>query len=148
MDGGREKWGPIWGKMHMLRRVAECMYSLHTFTRPHMLTHKRREVARAVLFLCSVDASFITATDLPVDGGYLALSAEGLGEFSNFAGTKQSASGSAAGSGSNSDGDGDKEMASDKEEEKEKEADKQAEAENGEDSGKKAKGKGKGKKKH
>jgi len=77
VDGGREKWGPIWGKMHMLRRVAECC-----------------EIARTVLFLCSSDASFITATDLPVDGGYLAMSAEGLGEFSSFAGSKESATAS------------------------------------------------------
>jgi NAD(P)-dependent dehydrogenase (short-subunit alcohol dehydrogenase family) len=29
-----------------------------------------QEVARAVVYLCSDDASFITGTDLPVDGGY------------------------------------------------------------------------------
>jgi NAD(P)-dependent dehydrogenase (short-subunit alcohol dehydrogenase family) len=34
------------------------------------------EVARAVLFLCSDDASFITGTDLTVDGGYSALGPE------------------------------------------------------------------------
>jgi len=68
-DGGREKWEPIWGKFHMLRRIGEA-----------------KEVARTMLFLCSQDASFITATDLRVDGGYLSLSAEGLGEDSKFAG--------------------------------------------------------------
>lgn len=34
------------------------------------------EVARAVLFLCSDDASFITGADLPVDGGYSAMGPE------------------------------------------------------------------------
>lgn len=34
------------------------------------------EVARAVLFLCSDDASFITGTDLTVDGGYSAMGPE------------------------------------------------------------------------
>ncbi len=66
--GDRAHWEPIWGKFHMLRRCAEP-----------------REVARAILFLCSLDASFITATDLPVDGGYLGMGPEGLGETSQFA---------------------------------------------------------------
>jgi NAD(P)-dependent dehydrogenase (short-subunit alcohol dehydrogenase family) len=35
------------------------------------------EVARAVLFLCSDEASFITGTDLAVDGGYSAMGPEG-----------------------------------------------------------------------
>ncbi len=35
------------------------------------------DVARAVLFLCSDDASFITGTDLTVDGGYSAMGPEG-----------------------------------------------------------------------
>jgi len=69
-EGDREKWEPVWGKYHMLRRLGEP-----------------REVARAVLFLCSDDASFITATELLVDGGYMGLSAEGLGETSSFAGS-------------------------------------------------------------
>lgn len=34
------------------------------------------EVAKAVLFLCSSDASFITGTDLAVDGGYTAIGPE------------------------------------------------------------------------
>jgi NAD(P)-dependent dehydrogenase (short-subunit alcohol dehydrogenase family) len=67
--GDRAKWEPIWGRFHMLRRCAEP-----------------REVARAILFLCSDDASFITAVDLPVDGGYLGLGGEGLGDVSVFAG--------------------------------------------------------------
>lgn len=45
------------------------------------------EVAAAVTYLCSRDASFITAVDLPVDGGYLGMSAEGLGKNSKFAGS-------------------------------------------------------------
>jgi NAD(P)-dependent dehydrogenase (short-subunit alcohol dehydrogenase family) len=71
--GDRARWEPIWGKYHMLRRCAEP-----------------REVARAILFLCSADASFITATDLPVDGGYLGLGPEGLGETARFAGSAPS----------------------------------------------------------
>lgn len=59
--GDRARWEPVWGKFHMLRRCAEP-----------------REVARAILFLCSEDASFITATDLHVDGGYLGMGHEGI----------------------------------------------------------------------
>lgn len=59
--GDRARWEPVWGKFHMLRRCAEP-----------------REVARAILFLCSQDASFITATDLHVDGGYLGMGHEGV----------------------------------------------------------------------
>jgi NAD(P)-dependent dehydrogenase (short-subunit alcohol dehydrogenase family) len=61
--GDRARWEPIWGAFHMMGRCAEP-----------------REVARAILFLCSDDASFITATDLRVDGGYMSMSAEGLSE--------------------------------------------------------------------
>ena len=64
------EWGPIWGKFHMLRRLGETV-----------------EVARATLFLCSDEASFITAAELPVDGGYLGMGSEGLGEASSFAGS-------------------------------------------------------------
>ena len=70
-NGDREKWEPVWGKYHMLRRLGEP-----------------REVARAILFLCSDDASFITGTELAVDGGYLGLGSEGLGETSSFAGSQ------------------------------------------------------------
>jgi NAD(P)-dependent dehydrogenase (short-subunit alcohol dehydrogenase family) len=58
----------IWSSYHMLRRLGQP-----------------REVARAILFLCSEDASFITGAELPVDGGYMALGAEGLGEHSTSA---------------------------------------------------------------
>ena len=70
-NNDRAKWEPIWGRYHMLRRMGQPP-----------------EVARAVLFLCSDDASFITAAELPVDGGYLGLGSEGLGETSSFAGTQ------------------------------------------------------------
>ncbi len=72
MDGGgREKWEPIWGEYHMLRRCAEPI-----------------EVAAAALFLLSDDASFITATDLAVDGGYMGMGPEGLGKTTVVAGSQ------------------------------------------------------------
>ena len=69
--GDRARWEPVWGRYHMLRRLGEP-----------------REVARAILFLCSDDASFITGAELPVDGGYLGLGSEGLGDTSTFAGSE------------------------------------------------------------
>lgn len=68
--GDREKWEPVWGPFHMLRRLCETS-----------------EVATAICFLLSEDASFITGTDLPVDGGYMSMGPEGLGSSSSFAGT-------------------------------------------------------------
>ena len=68
--GGRDKWEPLWGPFHMLGRLAE--------------TH---EVASVICFLLSPDSSFITGTDVPVDGGYMSMSPEGFGEHSLFAGT-------------------------------------------------------------
>ena len=68
--GDRKKWGPVWGKFHMMGRLGEP-----------------REVAKAVLFLCSDQASFITAAELPVDGGYLGMGSEGPGDRSSFAGS-------------------------------------------------------------
>ena len=70
--GGREKYDPIWGSYHMLRRCGETI-----------------EVARPVLFLLSDDASFITGTDLPVDGGYLSMGPEGLGNAGLVVGGQQ-----------------------------------------------------------
>ena len=59
VDGGREKWEPVWGKFHMLKRVSDAS-----------------EVASAVCFLLSDDASFVTGTDLRVDGGYCSMGPE------------------------------------------------------------------------
>lgn len=64
-NGDKEKWDPVWGKFHMLGRCGEPI-----------------EVARPVLFLCSEDASFITGADILVDGGYLAMGPERMGEDS------------------------------------------------------------------
>jgi NAD(P)-dependent dehydrogenase (short-subunit alcohol dehydrogenase family) len=68
--GGRKKWEPIWGAYHMLERCAEPV-----------------EVAAPILFLLSDDASFITGTDLPIDGGYLAMGPEGIGKTTVNAGS-------------------------------------------------------------
>jgi len=65
-----EKYREIWGKFHMLRRCGTV-----------------DEVASACMFLCSDEASFITGSDLPVDGGYLSLGGEGIGENTLFAGS-------------------------------------------------------------
>jgi hypothetical protein len=67
----REKWEPVWGKFHLLRRLGRV-----------------EECAGPAAFLLSDEASFITGADLFVDGGYLAMGSEGLGETSSFAGSK------------------------------------------------------------
>ncbi len=69
--GGREKWDPIWGQYHMLERCGEPV-----------------ECAGPTLFLLSDDASFITATDLPIDAGYQSMGPEGLGKTATFAGSE------------------------------------------------------------
>lgn len=57
--GDKVKTNKVGGAFHLLGRVGEP-----------------REVAEAVLFLCSDHASFITGTDLAVDGGYSAMGPE------------------------------------------------------------------------
>lgn len=69
--GDRARWEPVWGQYHMLERCGEPV-----------------EVAAAILFLLSEDASFITGTDLAVDGGYRSLGSEGVGKTSVFAGSE------------------------------------------------------------
>jgi len=68
--GDRAKWGPVWGKFHMLRRLGTV-----------------EECASATAFLLSDEASFITSAELMVDGGYRGMGSEGLGEASSFAGS-------------------------------------------------------------
>ncbi len=67
----REKFDPVWGRYHMFARMGHPV-----------------EMAGPALFLLSDDASFITGTDLPVDGGYNGMGPEGLGESSKIAGSK------------------------------------------------------------
>lgn len=68
--GDRNTWEKVWGDYHMLERCGEPV-----------------EVAAAILFLLSDDASFITGSNLPVDGGYQSLGSEGIGKTSQFAGS-------------------------------------------------------------
>lgn len=69
-DGDRAKWEPLWGRFHMLERLGEPS-----------------EVAEVVVFLSSDRASFVTGTELLVDGGYSAMGPEGLGYDAQFAGS-------------------------------------------------------------
>ncbi len=69
-DYNEEKYDVVWGKYHMMRRCGVPS-----------------EVATAVMFLLSEESSFITGTDLPVDGGLMGLGGEGIGEDSEFAGS-------------------------------------------------------------
>jgi dihydroanticapsin dehydrogenase len=55
MDRAAADAHPDWGGAHMIKRIAEP-----------------REIAHAILFLASDEASFITAETLMVDGGYTA----------------------------------------------------------------------------
>jgi NAD(P)-dependent dehydrogenase (short-subunit alcohol dehydrogenase family) len=57
--GDKAKTNRVGGPFHLLGRIGEP-----------------DEVAQAVLFLCSSHASFITGTDLAVDGGYSAMGPE------------------------------------------------------------------------
>ena len=67
--GDRARWEPVWGRYAILGRLGEPA-----------------EVAEAIEFLVSPRASFVTGTDLAVDGGYLALGPERDGGDSMFAG--------------------------------------------------------------
>lgn len=58
-EGDRAKTDSVAADFHLPGRVADP-----------------EEVANAVLFLCSDEASFITGADLPVDGGYSAMGPE------------------------------------------------------------------------
>ncbi|MGO4853060.1 SDR family oxidoreductase [Phaeovulum sp. W22_SRMD_FR3] len=58
--GDRARTDRVGADYHLMPRVADP-----------------EEVASAILFLCSDDASFITGTDLRVDGGYSAMGPEG-----------------------------------------------------------------------
>ncbi len=69
--GDRAKFDPIWGQYHMLARMGHPV-----------------EMAGPALFLLSDDASFVTGTDLPVDGGYNGMGPEGLGQTTKIAGSK------------------------------------------------------------
>ena len=69
-NGDRDTAEEMWGDFHMLHRL-----------------ERPEEIASAVAFLLSDDASAITAADIPVEGGYLSLGPEGLGKDSNFAGS-------------------------------------------------------------
>jgi NAD(P)-dependent dehydrogenase (short-subunit alcohol dehydrogenase family) len=69
--GDRTTYDPVWGQFHMLGRLGHPV-----------------EIAGPVLFLLSDDASFITGTDLPVDGGYNGLGPEGLGQNTRIAGSR------------------------------------------------------------
>lgn len=68
--GDREKWDPVWGRFHILERLG-----------------LPSEVADAVLFLSGPHSTFITGTELMVDGGYSALGPEGHGDTAQFAGS-------------------------------------------------------------
>jgi len=57
--GNREKTDRVAAPFHLLQRTADP-----------------EEVASAVMFLCSDEASFITGTDIRVDGGYTAMGPE------------------------------------------------------------------------
>ncbi len=57
--GDKVKTNRVGGPFHLLGRIGEP-----------------EEVAQAVLFLCSSHASFVTGTDLAVDGGYSAMGPE------------------------------------------------------------------------
>ena len=69
--GDRAKWGPIWGKFHMLRPAG-----------------RSRGIAAPVAFLFSDEASFITGHRADGRRRLPRMGSEGLGETSTFAGSE------------------------------------------------------------
>jgi len=69
-DGRRESVPQAWEEYHMLQKLQETP-----------------QIASAVAFLLSDDASAVTGHDLFADSGYLAMGPEGLGKTANFAGS-------------------------------------------------------------
>ncbi|HEY3502823.1 MAG TPA: SDR family oxidoreductase [Actinocatenispora sp.] len=63
-DGDRARWEPVWGGACPLNRCAE----------PY-------EVASVIGFLASSAASFVTGTDILVDGGLVSMSPDGRASF-------------------------------------------------------------------
>ena len=45
-------------------------------------------MASVIGFLLSDDVSYVTGSDIPVDGGYLSMTPEGFGKKSSFGGTE------------------------------------------------------------
>lgn len=62
--GHRERWDPLWGQYSMLGRCGNP-----------------EEVAAAISFLCSPDASYVSGSDLLVDGGLVSMSPDGKASF-------------------------------------------------------------------
>ncbi|MEO3824729.1 SDR family oxidoreductase [Actinomadura sp. B10D3] len=62
--GDREKWEPVWGAYCPMRRCGEPS-----------------EVAEVIAFLASDASSFVTGTDVLVDGGLVSMSPDGLSTF-------------------------------------------------------------------
>jgi NAD(P)-dependent dehydrogenase (short-subunit alcohol dehydrogenase family) len=63
---------PIYGKAGLPQEAIEGMGTMITQTVPMHRFGNPEEIAKAVLFLASDDSSYLNATDMIVDGGYLA----------------------------------------------------------------------------